>query len=468
MRLLNLRDEEDSTVPHAHVTEEDLRRFTAGGLKLARRQHILVRLLSPCPECREMARRLIEPLPSAEAPPLRLAAPAETAYDGIIARLFDAAPSLLARIRAENAARERFLALVRPLDLSFEEILDRLDPTLPARARADALLTLSFEQRARDPRKMLDLAVAAQAIAGNLQRSAAGAEYAPTEIADLQARVWGELANAYRVTEDHAAAEGALAQAARARSKGSGDPLIVARLLDVEASLRTDQRRFDEADRLLHLVQGLYQKVGEVHLAGRARISRGIGLHYDGRYADAVAMLREAVGLLDPVRDPQLLTIARQHFLFSLTANGEFAEAAELYLRSGLREAFAGEPLNRLKVRWLEARLHAGLGKPRRAESAFAEARSGFLAAGVDYEGALVGLEYAGVLFEQGRFDDVEALAGEALETFERLAIGTEAVKAVRALRNAFVARRATQAFVREVVQFLERFDRRPSLRFRG
>jgi tetratricopeptide (TPR) repeat protein len=179
-------------------------------------------------------------------------------------------------------------------------------------------------------------------------------------------------------------------------------------------------------------------------------------------------MLREAVGLIDPVRDPQLLTIARQHFLFSLTANGEFAEAAELYLRSGLREAFAGEPLNRLKVRWLEARLHAGLGKVRRAENAFAEVHSGFLAAGVDYEGALAGLEYAGILFEQGRFNEVEDLAAEALETFELLAIGAEAVKAVRALHNAFVARRATQALVREVVQFLERFDRRPYLRFRG
>jgi tetratricopeptide (TPR) repeat protein len=244
--------------------------------------------------------------------------------------------------------------------------------------------------------------------------------------------------------------------------------LIVARLLDVEASLRTDQRRFDEADRLLNLVHSLYRTVGETHLAGRARISHGVSLYYDGRYAEAVAMLREAVGLLDPARDPQLLTIARQHFLFSLAANGDFAEAAELYLRSGLREAFAGEPLNRLKVRWLEARIHAGLGKPRRAESAFAEVHSGFLIAGVDYEGALAGLEYAGILFEQGRFDEVEALAAEALETFELLDIGAEAVKAVRALHNAFVARRATQALVREVVQFLERFDRRPYLRFRG
>jgi len=452
-------------VTHVHVTDEDLRRFAAKGLELAHRQHILVRLLSQCPECREMASRLVEPLPNTKAP---LVFPAEAAYEGVIARLFGAVPSLLARMRAENAAREGFLALVRPLDLSCEEILDRLDDTLPARARADALLTLSFEQRARNPGKMLALAVAAQGIAGSLPGSAAGEEYAPTEIADLQARVWGEQANAYRVSEDHAAAEHALTQAALARPKGSGDPLIVARLLDVEASLRTDQRRFEEADRLLHLVQGLYQRAGEIHLAGRARISRGIGLHYDGRYPEAVAMLREAVGLLDPDRDPQLLAIARQHFLFSLTANGELAEAAELYLRSGLREAFAGEPLNRLKVRWLEARLNAGLGKVRRAEKAFAEVHGGFLAAGVDYEGALVGLEYAGVLFEQGRFDEVEARAGEALETFERLAIGAEAVKAVRALRNAFVARRATQALVREVVQFLERFDRRPHLRFRG
>jgi len=449
-------------VTHVHVTEEDLRRFAAKGLNLAHRQRILVRLLSQCPECREMASRLVEPNPGAEAPP---AFPAAAAYEGVFSRLFETVPSLLARVRAENEGRERFLSLVRPLDLSYEEILDRLDDTLPARARVDALLTLSFEQRARNPGKMLSLAIVAKLVAVNLTGTK---EYAPTEVADLQARVWGELANAYRVIEDHSAAENALIQAALVRPRGSGDLLIIARLLDVEASLRTDQRHFDEADRLLHLVHSLYQRVGEIHLAGRARISHGIGLHYDGRYPEAVAMLRDAVGQLDPARDPQLLTIARQHFLFSLAANGDFAEAAELYLRSGLREAFAEEPLNRLKVRWLEARLHAGLGKVHRAEKAFAEVHSGFLAAGVDYEGALVGLEYAGILFEQGRFDEVEALAAEALETFELLAIGAEAVKAVRALHNAFVARRATQALVREVVQFLERFDRRPYLRFRG
>jgi tetratricopeptide (TPR) repeat protein len=452
-------------VTHAHVTEEDLRRFAAKGLNLVHRQHILVRLLSQCPECREMAARLVEPLLSVEAP---LASPAEAAYEGVISRFLDAAPSLLSRIRAENEARERFLTLVRPLDLSFEEILDRLDDTMPVRARADALLALSFEQRARDPGKMVDLAIAAKMIAVNLSLPEAGTEYAPTEIADLQARAWGELANAHRRDDCFSAAEDALTQAALARPKGSGDLMVVARLLDVEASLRTDQRRFDEAGRLLDLVHKLYQEVGEIHLAGRARISRGISLYYDGRYPEAVATLRDAVGLLDPLRDPQLVTIAKQHFLFSLAANGDFAEAAELYLRSGLREAFDGEPLNRLKVRWLEARLHAGLGKVRRAEKAFAEVHSGFLAAGVEHEGALVGLEYAGILFEQGRFDEVEDLAAEALETFELLNIGAEAVKAVRALHNAFVARRATQALVREVVQFLERFDHRPYLRFRG
>jgi tetratricopeptide (TPR) repeat protein len=460
MRQFSEACEEGACVIHVHVTEEDLRSFAAGTLDLARRRHVLSCLLSQCPRCRDIASR-----PTGEGSELY----PPSSYDGIFARLLAKAPAFFERIQAEHAARERFLALVRPLNLSVDQILDRLmDEAVPARARADVLMALSFEQRAKDPGKMLMLALVARLIALNLPKSDAGAEYSPKEIADLQARAWGELANAYRVTEDHPGAENALSEAEAALSQGTGDLMIHARLLDVKASLRTDQRLFEEADDLLASAHTLYLEVGETHLAARAQISRGIGFRYDGRCAEAVAVLREAVGLLDSDRDPQLLAVGRQALLDAMTAKGDYAEAAEIYLKSGLREAFAGEPLNRLKVRWLEARLLAGLGKHRRAERAFAEVHGGFLEAGVDYEGALVALEYAGVLFEQSRYSEVEILAEEALETFELLKIGREAIKAVRTLHRAFAARRATQTLVREVVQFLERFDHRPNLRFKA
>jgi tetratricopeptide (TPR) repeat protein len=458
----------------SHVTDQDLRLFVDRRLDAASRRAVLLHLLSGCLVCRERSARFLPP--EDFLPPLPWAVD-ESVYDDVIDRCRARLPDAAARVRSEREAGERFLAALRPLDLPAEEVLTRAglaisrrgSAALPHRACVDALLTLSFEERARDPERMLDLACAAQTVLSMLVKNREEcSRYTPAEIADLQARTWGELANAHRVNENHSAAEEALREAATARAAGSDDPLLLARLFDVEASLRTDLRRFDEAARLLDRVYSLYHQIGESHLAGRALIKRGIGLHYEGEWAEAVAMLRQALTLLDGDRDPQLLVVCRQHLLFSMAANGEYTEAAALLLKSGLREAFADEPLNRLKVRWLEGRIYAGLGKPQRAETALEEARQGFLAAGVDYEAALVNLELAGVLAAQGRLGEVEELAGEALETFEILEIGAEAEKAVRYLHEAFLTRQATAALVRDVVHFLERLDRQPLLRFQA
>ena len=451
----------------SHVTEQDLRMFVAGALDTASRRRLFSHLLSGCTECRTRASWLVSLLETDDGPPADLPAFEAAEYDEAAARVAATLRVSGERIRREQEARDRFLAAVRPLHLSFEEILERVETSrLPTRARAEALLALSFEERARDPRRMLQLASAARLEALSLPLAADAADYSPCEMADLQAWAWSELGNAYRRNDDFHESENALAKAIVARNAGSGDLLIHARLLDVLASLRTDQRRYDEAHRLLDLVIGLYQEVGETHLAGRALISQGSGLFYDGKAPQAAALYKKALTLLDPKRDPQLVANARQALLDAMAANGEYAEAAKLLLKSGLREAFAGEPVSYLKVRWVEGRIFAGLGKLDRASTAFADARDSFIEHGLEYEGALVGLEHVAVLLQQGRLDEVERLASEALEIFEILDIQREAVRAVAYLRKVCAARKATVELVREVVSFLERLERRPNLRF--
>jgi tetratricopeptide (TPR) repeat protein len=450
----------------SHVTDQDLRMFIAGELDFESRRRLLAHLLSGCPGCKARTAGLALLLETDEGPPAHLPRPEDSVYTEAGARFLAAASALGERIRRENAARERFLALVRPLHLPYEEILDRIETSgMPTRACVEALLALSFEERARDPWRMLQLAQAARLAASSLPLAGDAADYSPSETADLETRVWVELANAYRRNDDFPKAEGALARAEGARVAGSGDLLLSARLLDVEASLRTDQRRYDEAHRLLDLAIELYEEIGERHLAGRALMSQGIGLHYDGEAREAVARLRRSLSMLDG-RDAQLLASARKALLDAMAANGEYAEAAALLLQSGLREAFADEPVSCLKVRWLEGRIFAGLGKLERAAAALMEARESFLEHGLDYEGALAGLECIGVLLQQGRLVEVEELATEALEIFEMLEIQPEAVRAVSYLQKVCMSRKATVALVREVVSFVERLERRPELRF--
>jgi len=450
----------------SHFTEQDLRMFVAGALDLASRRRLLHHLVAGCAECRASAGWLASHLDADEGPPADPPRYKESDYDEVAARVLATARANGERVFREHQARESFLAALRPLHLSYGEVLDRVETSgLPTRARVDALLALSFEERARDPWCMLQYALIAQLTAGSLPRAKDARSYSTAEAADVLARAWGEAANAYRVNEKLPQAARALGLAEAARNVGSREPMLHARLLDIEASLRTDQRRYDEARHLLDQVIEIYQEIGETHLAGRALISRGIGLHYDGEAPEAVSLLRKGLDLLDD-RDSQMLAMARKALLDAMAANGEYAEAAELLLKSGLREAFATEPVSYLKVRWLEGRIFAGLGKLDRAATAFAAARESFLEYGLEYEGALVGLESAAVLLQQGRLDEVEALATEALDIFEILEIKREAVRAVAYLQKVCVSRKATVELVREVVSFLERLERRPNLRF--
>jgi len=440
--------------------------FVAGTLDTASRRLLLHHLLSGCAECRAQAGWLARLLETDDGPPSDPPRYEEADYDEVTARVLATARKSGERIFREHQARESFLADLRPLHLAYGETLDRVETSgLPTRACVDALLALSFEERARDPWRMLQFANAARLTASSLPLAEDVAQYSRFEVADLQARAWGELANAYRRNDKFLDAADALAAAKSSRIRGSGDPMLHARLLDIEASLRTDQRRYDEARRLLDLVIEIYQEVGETHLAGRALISQGIGLHYDGEIQQAVTLLRKGLALLGG-HDAQMLAMARKALLDAMAANGEYAEAAELLLKSGLREAFATEPVSYLKVRWVEGRIFAGLGKLNRAATAFAAARESFLEYGLEYESALVGLESAAVLLQQGRLDEVEALATEALEIFEILEIKREAVRAVAYLHKVCVSRKATVELVREVVSFLERLERRPNLRF--
>lgn len=323
-----------------------------------------------------------------------------------------------------------------------DAVVDAIPDEMPGRARIEALLALSFETRHRDPEQMFRLAGGAHVVAINLRST----RYTPAERADLQARAWAELANAQRRNEWFSEAEHSLGEAARCQKAGSGDLLLLARLLDVQASLRIDQRRLEEAAALLDTVHELYRDAGETHLAGRALISKGTSMVYDDKPHEAVGLLREGLSKLEPQRDPQLHATGQMTLLIALESSGEWRKARRLLLESGLRKTFAAEPLVLLKLRWLEARIFAGLSKLKRAEEIFSEVEDGFLAAGLEYEAALASLERADVLVRMGRAAEVEALAEEALKTFQGLGVGREAVRAVRFLHEACRQKRRTRA----------------------
>jgi tetratricopeptide (TPR) repeat protein len=435
-------------------------------------------LLSDCEECQNTTARAVPFLAEEDEDgvPVRLPVPEESAFDEATLRVCERAEALRERIQRERQARERLVAWVRseqekiPASCdSFESFLGRIQSRavrMPTRARVEAFLTLSFEERARNPWRMLQLAWVANVAAINLPKAHDAADYSRGEIADLQARSWCELGNAYRRNDDFDKGDGAFDAAEEVWSEGSEDPLLRAQIYEFKAALRTDQRRYEAAEDLRDRAFDLYEEQGERHLAGRVLHSKGAGHFYAGETEEAETLFRKALAMLEPERDPQLVASSRLAMIDAMNANGRYSQAAALLMKSGLREVFASEPINRLKVRWVEARINFGLGKLDRAAKAFAEARASFIAEGLDYEAALIGLESAGILLQRGNHRRVESLAAEALDTFEELQIHPEASHAVRELKKAARARKTTGDLLRKVVFFLERLPVRPDLVF--
>ncbi len=357
-------------------------------------------------------------------------------------------------VRKDLARRERALEMLANSRLRYSSYRG-----IPL---AIVYLGFSHEERHRNPGRMLYFADQARSEA----ELADPERHLPGVVYDVRARVWTELANAYRVNESHGDADVALRQAKNYLGKGSGDLALLARAWDVEASLRREQRRIPEALDLLAEAHRLYLEMGDRHLAGRTLVSRAHVIYTSGSPADAIRVLEDAKPFLDPERDPALITNITQLLVLYLTDAGEYSRAGEILLESGLGEKLADQPLNSLRLRWVEARIHNGMGRLERAEAIFQEVRQGFLKHRLEYDAALAGLDLAAVWLRQGQQDRLLPLAAEMSQTFDRMKLQTpEAWRAVTFLSLACRHRMADLGFVERTRSFLARHQADPGLK---
>jgi tetratricopeptide (TPR) repeat protein len=381
-------------------------------------------------------------------------------YDAAVDRAVIAALGEEPRWREE---REQVALCLSALRASPQDLLTWEEAeALRGWPKVEALLQLSFEARYNDPNEMWRLAFLAKTAAESLRPE----QYGHKLVADIRARAWAELGNAFRIKDQLSDAEDALQRANNLLEQGTGDLLLLARIADLEASLRRAQRRLPEACELLEGVYQLYRQLGDLHLAGRALVSKGINIHHTENPQEAVHLFKKGLELLDPRRDRRLINSTRLSLLYAMVDCGKFKEAGRLLLESGLRLAFSQEPLIFLKFRWIEGMVLAGLKKLRRAELAFEEARAGFQLRGQEYDAALVGLQLATVWLQQGKAQQVRELAQETLETFRDLGIEWEAVRALDMLHQACRQERATVGLIQHVTRFLTRLQQVPQLRF--
>lgn len=422
-----------------HPTREVLEAFLCGRLATSDVRAVVTHLATGCRECRQM----IAPLAGALFHP-------------------DLAGTNLPPV--EDAFYEASVAAACGAAL---EGADWLDQPLPAlgflRAGlgpAETLLEASRALRHDDPAGMLQLAALACAVA-NRRGSPRRNDHRCDRrlVADLHARAWGELANAFRAADDLARADAAMLHALDRRREGTGDPLLLARLAELTASIACARRCFAETFRLLELARALYLRYGDAHDAGRMLILKGIYLGRANDPQQGLRMLAAGLADLDGARDPRLIFQTLHNVLLFRAELGEFEPAREqLAAMSGLYERFAGR-IDRVKLCWVEGRIAAGLGEPERAEAAFLRARAELNAAGLGYRAALISLDLAALRLGQGRTAEVRGLVEEMVVTFRAVGVGREAIAALLMLREATRQDRATVELLRSVAGVLQTLE---------
>jgi tetratricopeptide (TPR) repeat protein len=268
------------------------------------------------------------------------------------------------------------------------------------------------------------------------------------------------------VASDLLGADEAMGRAETLLQQGTGDPLQEARLFEMETNLRCAQRRFPEALSASKRAEARYALIEDRHKVGSVLIERAAVLTKMDDHAQTEALLLRSLELLDAQRDERLPLMVKAQLALSFNAVGRFTEARQML--SGLAAAFAhlGDNLSTLRVHWLEANAAAGLQESLRAEALLCEVRSGFTTAEIPYDVALVSLDLAVLYLEQGRIEEVKAIARDIASVFLALQIRRETYAAALLFQRAVETETVTLVLAKRFAQYLRAAQSNPRLVF--
>jgi tetratricopeptide (TPR) repeat protein len=438
-----------------HPDADELQMFLKGKCRSAGALQIVRHLLDDCSVCRERLcamgwdRERLElllyiPSPGSEAPH----AADRLNYDAAFAKVDRSLAAFFAPAQALNVPVADLSKEI--MSLSGEEQRHRIakDDRLANPHLVQHLIDGSHKVRYQDPARMLDLTRVALLVAEACTAKAAGNEL---RLADLRARTWGHHGNSLRICGHLREAEDAFAHALSEADQGTGDPPLRARLLAQIGSLRSHQRRFEEAVESAGAAAQIYRDLGDSHAFATAVIQKAYGTLMAGGSEKAVDLINRAIPLIDCESDPHLLLVACHNLIRCYIdldrpdhALSIFAETRDLYLEFD-------DPMIRLRAHWQEGQLLRDMGHPHEAEARLLEAQKGFLDRGLAYEAAVLSLDLAALYLKTGSSEDVRKTAAAAVPIFRALGVDRDALASLRQLQQ--VADQDQQAT--ELIRFL-------------
>lgn len=286
--------------------------------------------------------------------------------------------------------------------------------------------------------------------------------------AKLRGLAWAHLGNALRSQDDLQGAERAFVSADAFWKIGEvvtdgllEDGLIFA----LKASLRRDQRRFEEAKDLLERALLL---TSNLTFRAQVMVSKAKLLAEVGDLEEAVVLLDQVKEIVSPKDEARILFPIWQNLADALSKLERFEEATALLPQAREYLLRAGGELNRIRLLWIEGRVTAGLGKIEDGISFLARVRGEFASRNMAYDVALVSLEMAVLYASLGKTEQVKTLARHMTPIFQAHSIHREALAALTIFRQAAEREQVTQKLARELLLYLRKARLNPELRFEG
>jgi tetratricopeptide (TPR) repeat protein len=360
--------------------------------------------------------------------------------------------------RAEDRAEAPGLFLrLKPYPLKAQQAIIREAKEFHVWSLAEFLALESVRIAAEDAEKALELAqlavTTAEAIGG-----------CTPWLSKLRAFAYAHLGNAYRIFGDLRKADEAFAKFSELWQAGKDDPTTLldeARLIAMKAALRREQRRFDEALRLLDQALALDKHAA---LRGVLLLSKSKALEEAGDAAEALTVLRSAGAFIDPVAEPRLFLCYRQNLLLLLVELQAFTEAAPLLAEVTELSRRLSNRLDRVRLRWAEARIADGHRETDLAISLFNQVRADFISADMTFDAALVSLDLATLFAREGRPSEVKAMARSLVPIFEAQGVDREALASLAAFRQAAEREAASVSLIRATKECLARARPNPRM----
>lgn len=329
--------------------------------------------------------------------------------------------------------------------------------TLQTLAIFEAMLEEVKGLLAHDPYRAEQQALAAEAVAQVLPSTRFSLQFKN----DRQAEALVVVANCRRLAADWTGSLRSLAVAKSRLKSGTGDTLLLARLLSVHASLACDTGKTETALELLNQAREVLREEGEVEELGSCLVQLAGTLMADHRFDEAMAHARDSLGLVAESSRREML--ARAIVVESLLELDRPFEALHAYWAH--QELFKEQAAKgaSLQISYLEARLLDGLDCVRESDKLFRKVIEGYAEAELYKESFRVSLTLFESYFRRSRLDKAAKLCQDSISMLRQCGGHKQMVAAWEELLQLIVNQGLERRHLVEARQYLARHWHQPA-----